>query len=119
MDNNAWKRRREPTEADLAIAAATADRIRLALEELRHADHITPEATRGVIEGLGLPPRTIMVTALRPPLGADPATTPPGADIGIRVAPTACVIGSVRPSRVDIDVAGPAAEFGCLEPFSH
>jgi len=30
-----------------------------------------------------------------------------------------CVIGDVRPDGVRADVTGSAAEYGCLEPFTH
>lgn len=119
VNNNAWKQRIDPTEADLAVGTVTADRIRVALGELRRADDISPETTEDAIEGLGLRPTDVSVVALRVPPGAGTATAPPGAEFGVRAAPTACVIGSVGPSGVHVRVAGPAAEFGCLEPFSH
>jgi hypothetical protein len=45
--------------------------------------------------------------------------TYPGAAYGIEVGERACVIGSVRPERISVQVTGSAAEFGCLEPVSH
>ena len=29
------------------------------------------------------------------------------------------VVGEVGPDRLDLEVTGAAAEFGCLEPFTH
>jgi hypothetical protein len=37
----------------------------------------------------------------------------------VKVGERGCVIGDLRPAEVRLAVTGSAAEFGCLEPFSH
>jgi hypothetical protein len=37
----------------------------------------------------------------------------------VRFADAGCVIGDVRPERLPVEVTGAAAEFGCLEPYTH
>jgi hypothetical protein len=42
----------------------------------------------------------------------------PGAGDAVRFADACCVIGTVRPDRLMIEVTGTGTEFGCLEPYT-
>ncbi|WP_199180286.1 hypothetical protein [Verrucosispora sp. ts21] len=77
----------------------------------------SPASTQGALLDLGIQADAITVTAMRPPIGQK--TPPPGAVYAVRFGNVGCVIGDVRPDRVMVEVTGAAAEFGCLEPFSH
>lgn len=116
-DNNGWKERRELSVAEQRTGQELAARIRPKLAALRAARNLTPAATRQALLDLGISPDAVEVSAMRPPIGAE--TPPPGAVYAVRFAAGGCVIGDVRPERVMVEVTGSAAEFGCLEPFSH
>ena len=60
-----------------------------------------------------------MVTTMRLSALGTATTPPPGAVYAVRFAEVGCVIGDVRPERVLVQVTGSAAEFGCLEPYTH
>ncbi|SFD05441.1 hypothetical protein SAMN05216284_110126 [Micromonospora sediminimaris] len=117
-DNNGWKRRHELSTADQRTGQKLAARIRPRLEALREAGDFAPESTLRVLLDLGIEADAIEVTTMRTPIGPE-TTPPPGAVYAVRFADVGCVIGSVRPDRVMARVTGSAAEFGCLEPFSH
>jgi hypothetical protein len=87
------------------------------LADLRSAKDFAPESTRRALIGLGLADGSVGVSAMRTPAWAD--VTPPGAVFEVRFGTGGCVIGDVTPDRVLVEVTGSAAEFGCLEPFSH
>jgi hypothetical protein len=116
-DNNGWKRRHELSAAEQREGRALADRIRPALAKLRTARDFAPESTRQALLGLGVPDAAVQVTTMRPMVGE--TTPPPGAVYAVRFADAGCVVGAVRPDRLMLEVTGAAAEFGCLEPFSH
>ncbi|GIJ11872.1 DUF6993 domain-containing protein [Micromonospora andamanensis] len=116
-DNNSWKQRRELSEADERTGKKLAVRIRPKLEALRAAGDFAPASTRRALLDLGIKADAIEVTAMRTPTGQE--TTPPGAVYAVHFAQVGCVIGDVRPERVMVEVTASAAEFGCLEPFSH
>ncbi|WP_327026535.1 DUF6993 domain-containing protein [Micromonospora sp. NBC_01739] len=116
-DNNGWKQRHELSAADERAGRDLAARIRPSLEALRAAGDFAPTSTQQALLDLGLPADAIEVTAMRPPIGQE--TPPPGAVYAVRFGTVGCVIGDVRPDRVMVEVTGSAAEFGCLEPFSH
>ena len=115
-ENNGWKQRREPSAVDRAAADALAVRLRPALERVRRARDISPDATRAAVLRLGVAQNRLEVVAFEQ--GAR-VTTPPGAVIAVYVGATACVVGDVRPDRSQAEVLGRAAEFGCREPLSH
>jgi hypothetical protein len=116
-ENNGWKQRHELTAEQRRAADAVAARIRPKLTQLRAAEDFGPASTKRALLELGLPPDDVQVTAMRPPTGSD--TVAPGAVFAVRVAGAGCVIGSVRPARLQVEVTGASAEFGCLEPFTH
>jgi hypothetical protein len=110
-DNNGWKQRHGLSDADRRRAEPEAERIRAALQRVHDGGDMGPDATLRALLGLGYASADVDVQPMR---GAVE-----GAAFGVRVGPVACVIGDVRPSGVRVEVAGSAAEFGCLEPFSH
>ncbi|MGW0504328.1 DUF6993 domain-containing protein [Micromonospora sp. NPDC003241] len=116
-DNNGWKRRHELSKADQRTGKKLAARIRPKLEALRTAGDFAPASTWRALLDLGIKAEVIEVTGMRAPIGQD--EPPPGAVYAVRFAEVGCVIGDVRPERVMVEVTGSAAEFGCLEPFSH
>nr|AIS85796.1 hypothetical protein VASRM7_554 [Verrucosispora sp. MS100047] len=116
-DNNGWKRRHELSAADERAGRELAARIRPPLEALRAAGDFAPASTQGALLDLGIQADAITVAAMRPRIGQE--TPPPGAVYAVRFGNVGCVIGDVRPDRVMVEVTGAAAEFGCLEPFSH
>ncbi|WP_344126977.1 hypothetical protein [Luedemannella flava] len=116
-DNNGWKQRHELSPQERAAGRTIKDRVVPALEKLRRGGDIGPDAVARTLHGLGFATDDVQVTAMRA-LGADP-TPPPGAAFGIHFPDRGCVVGDVRPERVRAEVTGSAAEFGCLEPFSH
>jgi uncharacterized protein DUF6993 len=116
-DNNGWKQRHELSAADQRTGQRLAAKIRPKLEALRAAGDFAPASTRQALLDLGIKADAIEVTAMRPPIGEQ--IPPPGAVYAVHFASVGCVIGDVRPERVMVEVTGSAAEFGCLEPFSH
>jgi hypothetical protein len=110
--NNSWKQRADLTPEDRALAETAADRIRPALEAQRARNDFGLATTRATLLGLGFAADRVQVTAMR-----DPAVA--GAVFALRVGAKGCVVGDVRPERLLVEVTGAAAEFGCLEPFSH
>ncbi|BCJ61862.1 hypothetical protein Jiend_52840 [Micromonospora endophytica] len=116
-DNNGWKQRHELSAADQRTGQRLAAQIRPRLDELRAAGDFAPASTQRALLDLGIKADAIEVTAMRPPIGQE--ASPPGAVYAVRFADVGCVIGDVRPDRVMVEVTGSAAEFGCLEPFSH
>ncbi|XVV17076.1 DUF6993 domain-containing protein [Actinoplanes sp. CA-131856] len=116
-ENNGWKQRHDLTAAEQRAGDALAARIRPELTALRSAGDYTLASTQRALLGLGLDPDQVQVTAMRTPVGE--ATPPPGAVFAVHFPEAGCVIGDVRPERLQIEVTGAAAEFGCLEPFSH
>ncbi|GIJ81100.1 hypothetical protein Xph01_55320 [Micromonospora phaseoli] len=116
-DNNGWKRRHELSAAEQRTGRKLAARIRPKLEALRAAGDFAPASTQRALLDLGIKADTIEVTAMRPSIGQE--TPPPGTVYAVRFASLGCVAGDVRPDRVLVEVTGSAAEFGCLEPFSH
>jgi hypothetical protein len=116
-ENNSWKERHDLTAQERREGKALAARIRPALSALRSDGSITPEATETALVGLGLEPENVSTEAFRP--RGDSETPPPGSEFAVKFGGAGCVIGSVAPDRLDLEVTGAAAEFGCLEPFSH
>jgi hypothetical protein len=115
VENNAWKQRGEPTAGDRAAARSAAERIRRAAERRRPTGALSPAATRDMLLRLGFAGGRVAVAA---PRGRDGAT-PAGAVFAVHVGRTACVVGALSPDRTQVEVTGRAAEYGCLEPFSH
>jgi hypothetical protein len=115
--NNGWKQRHELSAAQQRAGQELAAKIRPKLVALRAAGDFTPASTRQALLDLSIKADAIEVTAMRPPIGEE--TPPPGAVYAVHFAGVGCVIGDVRPERVMVEVTGSAAEFGCLEPFSH
>jgi hypothetical protein len=111
-ENNGWKQRSELSAADRRLGEEAAARIRPALEGQRAKGDFTPEGTRATLVGLGYPAERVQVATMH-----DPTIT--GAVFAVRVGERGCVIGDVQPLRMQVEVQGSAAEFGCLEPFSH
>ena len=118
-DNNAWKRRGDLTAADRKVADRAGARIRPALERLHAAGEFAPDATKRALLGLGYPKTDIEVLPMHVPSGWSSPQPPVGSVFAVHVGQAACVIGDVRPERVLVEVRGAAAEYGCLEPFSH
>jgi hypothetical protein len=116
-DNNSWKQRHELTAEEQRAGDDLAARIRQRLTALRTAGDLAPASTRQALLGLGLRPDDVQVTAMRPPLESN--TPPPGAVFAVQFASAGCVIGDIRPDRLRVEVTGAAAEFGCLEPYTH
>jgi hypothetical protein len=116
-DNNGWKQRHELTAAEKTEGEQLADRIRPALADLRAAQDFAPESTRQALLGLGISPDRMGVTAMRQPSWMD--SVPPGAVFEVHFGAAGCVTGDVRPERLLVEVRGAAAEFGCLEPYTH
>nr|MDT0656408.1 hypothetical protein [Micromonospora sp. DSM 115978] len=116
-DNNGWKQRHGLSEADQRTGRKLATRIRPKLEALRAAEDFAPASTQRALLDLGIKADAIEVTGMRPSIGQEPA--PPGTVYAVRFAKVGCVIGDVRPERVMVEVTASAAEFGCLEPFTH
>jgi hypothetical protein len=116
-DNSNWKQRHELTAAERKEGDRLAGRIRPALAELRAAGDFAPESTRRALLGLGLAADRVGVTAMRKPSWSD--EVPVGAVFEVRFGTAGCVTGDVRPERLLVDVSGAAAEFGCLEPYTH
>lgn len=120
VDNNAWKQRLEPSPTDRAAAEKLAKRVLPVLQRARaEGGDISPSAVKAVFVGFGVPASSAQVEPLRPAAAATSTTPPAGAAFGVRVGALGCVVGDVTGDRVRGDVAGAAAEFGCLEPFSH
>ena len=111
-ENNAWKARAELTDAEKAEAQAAADKIKPALEAVRARNDFGYVATRSALLDLGYVADQVQVQGMRDPSVA-------GAVYAVHVGQRACVIGSVRPAGVTAEVQGSAAEFGCLEPYTH
>jgi hypothetical protein len=109
-DNNGWKQRHDLTDADRAAGEQAAARIRPELQRLRAAGDFALDSTRRTLVALGYPVTDIQVEPLH-----DGSA---GAVFAVH-AGRACVDGDVRAERVLVQVEGAAAEFGCLEPFSH
>jgi hypothetical protein len=116
-DNNSWKERHELTAAEQRAGDALAARIRPKLKALRTAGDFAPASTEWALVGLGLRPDDVQVQEIRSVLSSD--DPPAGAAFAVRFPDAGCVIGSVRPDRLDVKVTGAAAEFGCLEPSTH
>ncbi|MEV0717589.1 hypothetical protein [Asanoa sp. NPDC050611] len=116
-DNNAWKQRHELSAAEQRAGEDLAARIRPKLAALRAAGDFAPSSTERVLVSLGIEPADLEVTPMRPPVGTD--TSPTGVVYAVRFGTVGCVIGDVRPSRLLVQVTAAAAEFGCLEPFTH
>jgi hypothetical protein len=116
-ENNGWKERHELTAQEQRTGDALAARIRPKLTALRTAKDFAPDSTRQALLGLGLRPDAVQVTTMWPAPGS--ATPPPGAVFAVTFPEAGCVIGAVRPDRLQIEVTGAAAEFGCLEPSTH
>ncbi|MBM2615073.1 hypothetical protein JIG36_05800 [Actinoplanes sp. LDG1-06] len=109
-ENNGWKQRHELTAEEQRAGDALAARIRPALTGLRASGDFAPASTRRVLLALGLATEDVQVNEMR---------TPPGTVFAVTFPEAGCVIGDVRPERVLVEVTGAAAEFGCLEPFTH
>lgn len=116
-DNNRWKRRHELTVAEKQAGDQLAARIRPRLEALRKAGDFTTASAQRALLDAGVPAATITVTGMRTPSWETSA--PVGVVYAVTFPAAGCVIGDVRPERLLVEVTGAAAEFGCLEPFSH
>ena len=116
-ENNSWKKRHELTAQERREGKALAARVRPTLSALRSDGTITPEATETALVGLGLEPDDVTAEPFR--AGADSETPPPGSAFAVKFGGAGCVIGSLSTDRLDIEVTGAGAEFGCLEPFTH
>jgi hypothetical protein len=44
---------------------------------------------------------------------------PAGAVFEVHFGDAGCITGDIRPERLLVQVSGAAAEFGCLEPYTH
>lgn len=117
-ENRGWRQRAELSPADRAAAEEAAERIRGALAPLRGKGEFAPEKVASAIENAGFPPESITTEALRAPL-ADTADPPKGAVFGVHVGDATCVVGTIRPDRLEAEPKGAAAEYGCLEPATH
>lgn len=116
-ENNSWKQRHDLTTPERRQGKALAARIRPALSALRSDGTITPEATKTALVGVGLEPDDVTTEPFR--AGPTSDTPPPGSAFAVKFGGAGCVIGSLSPDRLDSEVTGAAAEFGCLEPFTH
>lgn len=116
-ENNSWKERHALTAQERREGKALAARMRLALSALRDSGTITPDATEAALVGLGVEPNDVAVEPFRAGPTAD--TPPPGSVFAVTFGGAGCVIGSLRTDRLDLEVTGAAAEFGCMEPFTH
>ncbi|MEV8508802.1 hypothetical protein AB0368_28780 [Actinoplanes sp. NPDC051475] len=116
-DNNGWKQRHELTADEQRTGDRLAGRIRPKLAALRKAGDFAPASTRQALLDLGIRADSVEVTAMRPAIGEE--TPSPGAVYAVRFPDAGCIVGDVRPDRLLVEVTGAAAEFGCLEPFSH
>ena len=116
-ENNSWKERHDLTAKQQHEGKALAARIRTTLSALHSDGTITPEATKTALVGLGLEPDNVITKPFRP--GPTSDTPPPGSAFAVKFDGTGCVIGDLHPDRLDIEVTGAAAEFGCLEPITH
>ncbi|SNY55197.1 DUF6993 domain-containing protein [Paractinoplanes atraurantiacus] len=116
-ENNGWKQRHDLTAEEQRTGDALAARIRPKLTALRSAGDFAPASTQRALLSLGLDADQVQVTTMRAPIGE--SAPPPGAVFAVHFPEAGCVIGDVRPERLQIEVTGAAAEFGCLEPFSH
>jgi hypothetical protein len=108
--NNSWKQRPELSAEEQASGDELAARIRPRLEALRAAGDLAPASTRQALLDLGISQDAITVESMR---------QPPGAVFAVRFGDRGCIVGDVRPERVLVQVEGAAAEYGCLEPFTH
>ncbi len=109
-ENNGWKQRHELTAEEQRTGDALAARIRPKLAALRTAKDFDPASTRQTLLELGLSADDVQVSEMR---------TPPGAVFAVTFPEAGCIIGDVRPERLLVEVTGAAAEFGCLEPYTH
>lgn len=105
-ENNGWKYPGELSADAKKQADAAAGRIRPALEKLRAANRFSPDAVRSALIGLGYRKENI---------GVREFDQPPGVVYGVQVG-SGCVEGDVRPTRVQADVQGPIADWGCMPP---
>ncbi len=117
-ENRGWRQRTELSPADRAAAEEAAERIRGALAPLRRKGEFAPEKVASAIENAGFPLDSITTAALRAPL-ASTAEPPEGAVFGVHVGNATCVVGTIRPDRLEAEPKGAAAEYGCLEPATH
>jgi len=111
-ENNAWKVRAELTAAERAEAEAAAEKIRPALEQVRAGGDLGYLSVRSALLSLGYTAGQVTVTGMRDPSVA-------GAVYAVHAGPRSCVVGTVTPATVTAEVMGSAAEFGCLEPYTH
>ena len=116
-ENNSWKERHALTAQERREGKALAARIRPALSALRSSGAIAPGATETALVGLGIEPNDVTAKPFR--AGPTSETPPPGSFFAVKFGEAGCVIGSLRTDRLDLEVTGAAAEFGCLEPFTH
>lgn len=117
-DNRGWRQRAELSPADRARAEDAADRIHGALAPLRERGEFAPDAVASAIEDAGFPRESITTAPVRAPLG-DTTGNPQGSAFGVHVGDAACVVGTIRPDRLQAEPKGSAAEYGCLEPATH
>ncbi|GAA4262477.1 hypothetical protein [Dactylosporangium darangshiense] len=111
-ENNAWKVRAELTDAERAEAEAAAEKIRPALEKVRSGGDLGYLSVRSALLSVGYTADKVTVTGMRDPSVA-------GAVYAVHAGARSCVIGTVTPATVTAEVMGSAAEFGCLEPYTH
>ncbi|WP_019812793.1 hypothetical protein [Saccharomonospora saliphila] len=109
-DNRGWRQRAELSSADRARAEDATERILDVLAPLRQEGAFAPDAVASAIESAGFPGDAITTAPVRRARGTS---------FGVHVGDAGCVVGTVRPDRLSAEPKGAAAEFGCLEPFSH
>lgn len=117
--NNAWKHRAEVSPADHDEGQAAAKRIRAALRPLHKSGRYDSGTIHDALRELGYAAEDLEVSASQSPNVSDPERF---VSFGVRVAPSACVVGGVDPKagvRTEVDGVGTEGEFTCLEPFSH
>jgi hypothetical protein len=118
-DNNSWKQRSELSAADKKEGDRLAGRIRPLLTDLRAAGDFAPESTRAALLGLGLAADKVGVSPMRASVLSGSEQVPAGAVFEVHFGERGCIIGDIRPERLLIEVRGSAAEYGCLEPYTH
>lgn len=116
-ENNGWKQRRELTDKEQLSGDNDADRIRARLASLRASGDVSPDAVEAALLDVGIADEDIVVRPMNPSLTSH--TPPPGTAFGIRMGAGSCVTGDVRPERLLVEVTGSAAEFSCLDPYTH
>ncbi|WP_043263030.1 hypothetical protein [Streptomyces sp. CT34] len=130
-DNNAGRQPRDMSPGSKKDAQREADRIEPVLKRLWKQATWDPDSVRAALLALGYkeqrtgtegeqPGGQLDVRGMEPRFKDDHYVTLPGARIGLRVHPDACVTAFVRQTNYQVQVNGPYLESGCFEPpFAH